>query len=140
MGRGSPAGGPISPASPVDAPVYTCRPTAPLHTGTVAEHGMAGEAVHRRSWCGVIWAHMELSHRALQAPGRMAPRLHNHRQEPVTGKMQEISEKWMRNGGEINLRNLDYESQSREKQTSLREDSESKSRCAVWLQDKIGNG
>ena len=82
---------------------------------------------------------MELSHRALQA-ARMAPRLHNHRQEPVTGKMQEISEKWMRNGGEISPRNLDYESQSREKQTWLREDSESKSRCAVWLQDKIGNG
>ena len=80
---------------------------------------------------------MELSHRALQA-ARMAPRLHNHRQEPVTGKMQEILEKWMRNGGEINQRSLDYESQSKEKKTWLRE-RDSKSRCAVWLEDKIGN-
>ena len=80
---------------------------------------------------------MELSHRALQA-ARMAPRLHNHRQEPVTGKMQEILEKWMRNGGEINPRSLDYESQSEEKKSWLRVIA--RIDCTVWLQDKIGNG
>ena len=73
------AGGPNFPCQPRRCSCIYMSTHRPVHTGTAAEHSVAEEAVHRRSSCGVIWAHMELSHQALQAPGRMAPRLHNHR-------------------------------------------------------------
>ena len=56
-------GGPISPAQ-ADAAVYTCRP-ARAWAESIAQHSIAGRA--QAEPCGVIWAHMELSHWALQA-------------------------------------------------------------------------